>query len=189
MVLNHYRSDATIRIYLCGSVRKGLTDDRPVSEFWSPEQENYIAEAVNGDIELLNPSKTPISRKDYLVNFGCDIFLVQSSDLLIADLRSERGIGVGAELMFARQANIPVIAWLPPDSHYRRDLSNVFGEDLEDWVHPFAFALSDYIENTLEAVCHRANAVLSGSVSRISESKAVDRAIEKFLNLYPRFKR
>jgi hypothetical protein len=187
--LNHHRGDATIRIYLCGSVKKGLTDNRPETEFWSPQHEDLIGRTIKGNIELLNPSKTPISRKDYFTNFGCDLFLVQSSNLLIADLRSEKGIGVGAEMMFARQAAIPVIAWLPPESHYRRDLSNVFGEDLQNWMHPFAYALSDYLEDSLEAVCHRANAILSGSIDRISESKTIERAIDKFLTRYPEFRR
>lgn len=186
--MSDHRGNATIRIYLCGSVKKGLADNRPATEFWSPEHEDFIGRAIDGCVQLLNPSKTPISRQDYFMNFGCDIFLVRSSHLVIADLRSEKGIGVGAELMFARQAGIPVVAWLPPDSHYRRDLSDVFGENLRNWVHPFAFALSDYVEDSLEDVCHRANAILDGSVDRTNHSKTIDRAIEKFLGSYPDFK-
>ena len=187
MELEDGRSDMIVRIYLCGSVKKGLADDRPTGEFWLPEHERVIARAVIGAVELLNPSKTKISRQDYFVNFGCDIFLVRSSHLVIADLRSEKGIGVGAELMFARQAGIPVVSWLPPNSHYRRDLSDVFGEDLRDWVHPFAFALSDYIEDSLEAVCMRANMILSGTSPR-AEGKAIEVAVEKFLIQYPEFR-
>lgn len=189
MALSDCRSNNPVRIYLCGSVKKGLTDNRAPTEFWTPEQEDFIQRTVDGFVQLLNPSKTEISRQDYFINFGCDIFLVQSSCLLIADLRSEKGIGVGAELMFARQAGIPVIAWLPPESHYRRNLSDVFGEDLQNWVHPFAFALSDYVEDSLEAVCHRANTILAGSVERTSPHKTIEQAIDRFLLHYPEFKR
>jgi hypothetical protein len=189
VALNHRRGAATVRIYLCGSVKKGVTDTRPGTEFWSPEHEEFIARTIDGNVELLNPSKTPISRKDYFINFGCDIFLVRSAHLLIVDLRSEKGIGVGAELMFARQARVPVIAWLPPGSHYRRDLSDVFGEDLQNWVHPFAFSLSDYIEDNLEAVCCRANAILSGSLDLAHQSRTIEDAIDSFLALYPGFRR
>lgn len=180
--------DNSVRIYLCGSVKKGLRDERPETEFWSPEHELYIANALERKVELLNPSKTEISRRDYFVNFGCDIFLVQSADLLFADLRSEKGIGVGAELMFARQTGIPVITWLPPKTHYRRDLIDVFGEDLHDWFHPFAFALSDYIEDTLEAVCNRASSILAGQSQSTIRDKAIDRATETFLSSYPDFR-
>jgi hypothetical protein len=76
----------TTRIYLCGSVKKGRADTRPDTEFWSPEHEDFIDRAIDGKVEPLNPSKTLISRKDYFINFGCDIFLVQSSHLLFADL-------------------------------------------------------------------------------------------------------
>jgi hypothetical protein len=91
--------------------------------------------------------------------------------------------------MFARQARVPVIGWIPPRSHYRRDLSNVFGEDLQDWVHPFAFSLSDYIEDSLEGVCRRANGIISGLIEPIRKDKAIEHAIEKFLARYPEFRR
>lgn len=187
MVLTCSDSGRPVRIYLCGSVKKGLTDNRPEEEFWAPRDEEAIANALDRPVELLNPSKTQIRRSDYFVNFGCDIFLIQSSDLLFADLRSEKGIGVGAELMFARQAAIPVITWLPPDSHYRRDLTDVFGEDLHNWVHPFAYALSDYIEDSLDAVCERAKSILAGEVEPIMRNKEIKRATETFLREYPDF--
>lgn len=179
----------SVRIYLCGSIKKGSTDNRSSEEFWTTEHEDFIKEALGVEVDLLNPAKSKISRKDYFVNFGCDIFLVKSSVMLFADLRSEKGIGVGAEIMYARQAGIPVIAWLPPSSHYRRDLSNVYGEDLRDWIHPFAFALSDYIEDSLELVCDRAIAILQDKVARTKGEKGIDHAIEKFLGAYPEFRR
>lgn len=178
-----------VRIYLCGSVKKGLLDNRSEEEFWDPAHEIAIAKALDRPVELLNPSKTKIRRSNYFINFGCDIFLVQSSDLLFADLRSEKGIGVGAELMFARQAGIPVIAWLPPDSHYRRDLTDVFGEDLHNWVHPFAYALSDYIEDSLNAVCERAKSILAGEVQPVMRNKEIKQATDAFLREYPDFER
>lgn len=177
-----------VRIYLCGSVKKGLEDNRPEEEFWAHAHEMAIVASLDRPVELLNPSKTQIRRSDYFINFGCDMYLVQSSDLLLADLRSEKGIGVGAELMFARQAGIPVIAWLPPDSHYRRDLTDVFGEDLHNWVHPFAYALSDYIEDSLEAVCERAKAILAGEVQSVMINKEIKYATDAFLREYPDFK-
>lgn len=177
----------TFRIYLCGSVKKGNEDDRSPKHFWTEDDENTIRENLGINIALLNPSKTDIDRSDYFLNFGCDLHLVQTSDLIFADLRNERGIGVGAELMYARQAQIPVISWLPHDSHYRRDLSNVFGEDLKGWIHPFAFSLSDYIEESLIDICCRAELILSGGCPARCEQKSVATATKHFLNEHPEF--
>lgn len=189
MALEENYGNEAVRVYLCGSVKKGAADDRGEDDFWTSSHEEFILAEMPGSVELLNPSKTAISREDYFINFGCDIFLVQSADLLFADLRSEKGIGVGAELMFARQAGIPVIAWLPPNSHYRRDLSDVFGENLQNWVHPFAYALSDYVEDSLHAVCQRAKSILTGAANPTIPSKGIQRATAAFLNAYPEFRR
>lgn len=186
MAVNHKPSGETVtRIYLCGSVKKGQTDNRPINEFWTDQNEAFIMEHVRGEVEILNPSKTNINRQDYFTNFGCDMFLLQSSDLMIVDLRSEKGIGVGAELMHARHNNIPVAAWLPADSYYKRDLFDVFGEDLRNWIHPFAFALSDFIGETLLEVCEKVNEVLAGNVPRIDSHKSIANAVRKFEQQYP----
>jgi hypothetical protein len=91
-----------IRIYLSGSVKKGRDDNRNPSEFWTADDENFIFKKINLEVVLLNPSKSPISRNDYFVNYGCDLYLVESADVVLVDLRGERGIGVGAELMYAQ---------------------------------------------------------------------------------------
>lgn len=182
------RREKKLRIYLCGSIKKGDSDLRPSNEFWTEEDEITIKSKLNFDVDLLNPAKTKISRNDYFVNFGADLFLVQSSDMIFADLRSEKGIGVGAEMMFARQSGIPVIAWLPERTHYRRDLSDVFGEDLKRWIHPFAFALSDHIAQTLDEVCQIANAIADCNLSSVDSSKNINRAIDRFLENYPEYK-
>lgn len=174
-----------VRIYLCGSIKKGASDRRDRTEYWQDIHEEKIKTWVSSDVSILNPAKFLISRKDYFVNFGCDMYLVRTSDLVIADLRSEKGIGVGAEMMFAQGSGIPVISWLPPGSHYRRDLSDVFGEDLKNWTHPFAYSLSDYVEDSLEGVCHRINVLISQNFYKEPRQDVVDGAIGKFLALYP----
>lgn len=175
------------RIYLCGSIKKGVSDVRSSNEFWTEEDEARIIDRLKEPVLLLNPAKTAIKRQDYFLNFGCDIFLVQSADLVIADLRSEKGIGVGAELMFAKQSGIPVISWLPQNSHYRRDLTDVFGEDLSNWIHPFAYSLSDYIEDSLERVCERSNGVLFSSEMHLDGENVIPKAIDRFLTNHPEY--
>jgi hypothetical protein len=169
-----------LRIYLSGSIRKGDDDPRSDDHFWSEYDESFIRTNMGGvAVELLNPAKTSIRRADYALNFGCDVYLVSISDVVLVDARTEKGIGVGAEMMFAAHRGIPVISWAPPKSHYRREfVSNVLGEDLHDWTHPFVFGLSDYVVDDLaEAVRLIRRRVTEGRLER-----RID--IERELNRY-----
>lgn len=143
-----------LRIYLSGSIKKGARDQRSDDHFWTQHDEDYIRGNLDFEIELLNPAKTDISRQDFGLNFGCDLHLVSISDVVLVDARTEKGIGIGAEMMFAVQRQIPVITWAPLNSHYRRsEVPDVFGENLKNWTHPFVFGLSDYVvESLAEAI-------------------------------------
>lgn len=134
-------------VYLSGNVRKGSEDTRPADAFWSEEDEQRIVAGVrSGDVVLLNPARSRVDRADHRANFGCDLHLVRTSDAVLVDARGERGIGVGAEMMFARYVGTPVISVCPPNTFYRRDLiRDVGGEDLHDWTHPFLAGLSDEV--------------------------------------------
>lgn len=141
-----------LRIYLSGSIRKGADDSRSPDHFWTNEDEEFIRQNAGRPVELLNPSKTDINRQDFAINFGCDLHLVSISDVVLVDARREKGIGVGAEMMFAVQHGIPVVTWSPPDTHYRRSqITNLFGKDIYDWTHPFVFGLSNYVVDDLES--------------------------------------
>jgi hypothetical protein len=152
----------TLLIYLSGSIRKGNEDSRADDSFWSEQEERQIVSGVSAkQVQTLNPAKSNISRADYYLNFGCDLHLVNVSDAVLVDARTKRGIGIGAEMMFARFAGVPVITICPPNSAYRRDyLPDVFGEDLHDWIHPFVYGLSDYIVDDLDAAISLINDLL-----------------------------
>lgn len=140
-----------LRIYLSGSIRKGADDPRPSDHFWTRDDEEAIRSGIGSPVELLNPAKTDIRRQDFGLNFGCDLHLVSISDVMLVDARRAKGIGIGAEMMFAAQCGIPVITWAPWETHYRRSsVSDVFGEDLTNWIHPFVFGLSDHVVDELE---------------------------------------
>jgi hypothetical protein len=169
-----------LRIYLSGSIRKGDADSRPEEQFWSEADERYIkANAGVREVELLNPAKTQLRRSDFGLNFGCDLFLVSISDVLLVDARTEKGIGVGAEMMFAAQNGIPVITLAPPESHYRRRfVPNVFGEDLHEWTHPFIFGLSDHIADNLASAMEFVRAHTRGELTQTVD---VRRQIERYV--------
>jgi hypothetical protein len=145
-------ADDHLFIYLSGSIRKGRQDNRQSGSFWSEDEERRVAQGIEGaNVHTLNPAKSDIRRSDYIANFGCDLHLVNISDVVLVDARTRKGIGIGAEMMFARFEGIPVITICPRNSNYRRDfVADVFGEDLHDWVHPFIAGLSDHIVESLD---------------------------------------
>jgi len=145
-------SESSITIYLSGTIRKGAHDTRPDYLFWSDDEEKYISENIADCApRMLNPAKTPIQRGDFRANFGCDLYLISISDVMMVDARHEKGVGVGAEMMYAHLFEIPVITICPPNSNYRRSfLPNVYGEDLHNWTHPFIDGLSDHIADNVQ---------------------------------------
>lgn len=171
-------------IYLSGSIKKGARDGRDTEDFWTPENEATILNSIRPEPRLLNPARSRIRRSDYHANYGCDLAMVESSSFVLVDLRRERGIGVGAELMFAQIKAIPVVAWSPLDTQYRRTfVEDVYGEDLHNWIHPFAFGLCDFLEETLEAACDRINSMIRDGGRKTTPS--LDSAVAYFKRLYP----
>jgi hypothetical protein len=165
-------------VYLSGSIKKGNKDGRGDESFWSEDDERRISAGVGIRVEMLNPAKSKIRRSDYYANFGCDLYLVSISDAVLVDARTRKGIGVGAEMMFARFEGIPVITICPPNSNYRRDfLPDVFGEDLSDWIHPFVAGLSDYIVNDIDEGVHLLNELWSSGALERRQSSDVYKAI------------
>lgn len=174
-----------INIFLSGSIKKGRSDGREEDCFWTLQDESLITEKINGPVVLLNPAKSDIKRNDYFVNYGCDLHLVQNADVVIADLRTKKGIGVGAELMYAQFIGKPVIGWLPENSYYRRDrVEDVFGEDLVNWIHPFAYGLCDFIVNSLEEAADIIKRMSQTDSFKKNSQKSPAQAIEYFREKY-----
>jgi hypothetical protein len=144
----------SIKVYLSGSIKKGPSDTEK-EFYWTDSDVDYITSNLDTySVEILNPATAKVTRNDPFENFGCDAFLVKSSDFLIADMRERRGIGVGGEMVLAKLYGIPVVSICPRESHYRKsEVKDVCGEDLKDWTHPFVLSLSDaVVEDLPEAV-------------------------------------
>lgn len=139
-----------LRVYLSGNIAKGSAD--PVAASWDSDAEEQIRRGVgNCEVETLNPACASVNRGDPEANFGCDLYLVKSSDAVLVDASGKRGLGVGAEMMFARMREIPVISICPPNSTYRQDHIHGFGgQDVRNWTHPFVHQLSSHIADDLE---------------------------------------
>lgn len=166
-----------------------MEDKRSSDFFWSDSDEALITNSLNHQIELLNPGKIVIDRRDYWLNFGCDIFLVSAADLVLVDLRRKKGIGVGAELMFADQFEVPVIGILGDHSDYRKDkLTGVSGQDLTEWTHPFAFGLCDTLCLSVEDACNLINTFANKAQVKSLYSQKTRSAVDYFKRKYPHLK-
>lgn len=136
-------------IYLAGNIKKGKEDDK--DDVWSQTEMDFLQKKLSpNQIVFLNPATRSDDLSDQKSVFGRDIFQVYSSHLVLVDARSKRGLGVGAEMMFAKMNQIPVVSWVPKDSHYDRKHIDLLGQEVKNWIHPFVFSLSDCLASTLE---------------------------------------
>jgi len=132
-----------IRIFLSGSVYKGAHDIRESEFFWSEAEEKMLKECIPGiSIILINPNKVVIDQSRYIERFRADLEMVLESDLVLVDMRTKKGIGVGAELMMAQYEGIPIVGLCPDGSAYRKD----------GWLHAFVGGLVPYLCDDLHAV-------------------------------------
>jgi hypothetical protein len=137
------QSTVSLKIFLSGSVHKGVCDVRSANYFWSQKDEQGMREILGEtDVELYNPNEISISRAQSLARFQADLDMLAGCDVMIVDARTRKGIGVGAEMMFAREQSIPVVTLCPEGSSYRDG----------DVFHAFISGLSTVICDSIEEV-------------------------------------
>lgn len=138
-----------ITIYLAGKIQKA--HENPNETYWTEEHQQTLRNAFAPTIvHFLNPASRTDDLSDQKSVFGRDLFQVSSADLILVDARERRGLGVGAEMMWAKMNSIPVITLAPLNSHYYKEKTSLLGVEVEGWVHPFVEGLSDYIVETLD---------------------------------------
>ena len=139
---------ATLRVYLAGSIKKGNEDKR--SSFWSDEDIKDLQKATApAELVVLNPGDRQDDLSDVKATFGRDLLQVFTADVILVDARERRGVGVGAEMLFAKSNRIPVIAVAPRNSHYHRTNVTLMGQFVSEWVHPFISELSDIVVESI----------------------------------------
>ncbi len=137
-------------IYLAGKIPKN--GQAPCkSTHWTIELMDELKQHLqNFDLKLLNPIFKDCDLTKQESVFGRDIYYVSSSDIVFVDARSRCGLGVGAEIMWAKTNGIPVITWSPKNTHYNKDAIAVSGENIPAFIHPFVHSLSDQIVENIE---------------------------------------
>ena len=133
-----------MRIFLCGGIKK---DDNDKKIVWSEEDKQAIMKILP-EAELIDPQRVP-EGYDPVLTFGADINDIREADVVMVDARQKRGIGIGAEMAIAKVWKKPVVALAPKKTHFRRDIE-LNGREVNGWIHPFLFSLSDHVAETVE---------------------------------------
>lgn len=167
-------------IYLAGNIKKGKEDEHEL--VWNEQDMELLRKTVpSKELIFLNPAVRTDDLSDQKSVFGRDLFQVYSSGLVLVDARDKRGLGVGAEMMFAKMKGIPVVAWVPPASHYQRETIHFLGQRVKSWVHPFVENLADYLAPSLEAAGMWIEQELFSKSFKVKDVVSIKQAMEHYL--------
>lgn len=131
-------------------------------------------------LSFLNPAFRSDDLSDQLSVFGRDMTQVYVSDFVFVDARERRGLGVGAEMMWAKVNRIPVVTWAPKNSHYNKEKTSILGVAVEGFIHPFILSLSDKIVGTLEEGADWIHSVQSNPDYEIKGVEHIKKAMEYY---------
>lgn len=162
-----------ITIYLAGSLPKG---DKEADGYvnWRIKYQEELAKIFNG-AKFIDPFRPEKDENDPKVVFGEDCMHIKEADLVVVRADEKLGAGTSMEFVIAKYFKKPVITVIPKDTHHRRSNIHFAGVLVEDWIHPFVFAMSDYIVETIGEVAGIKEKVLSGSAKDMTY---VDESIE-----------
>lgn len=138
-----------LAIYLAGTIKK--SHEKSDETYWTEEDLQLLRLNLNSfEISFLNPAFRSDNLSDQFSVFGRDMLQVFCSDIVFVDARDRRGLGVGAEMMWAKLNRIPVIVWAPADTHYHKSCTSILENLVLDYIHPFVESLGDKIVESLE---------------------------------------
>lgn len=153
-----------LSLYLAGKIQK---EHEPADEaYWTAVDLAALKKGAAGvNLVFLNPAERADNLSDQKSVFGRDMCQVFSSDIVLVDARDRRGLGVGAEMMWAKFNYLPVITLAPKDSHYNKDKGAILGVSIDNYVHPFVENLSDVIALSLEEMGEAILRVARGEIA------------------------
>ncbi len=138
-----------IAIYLAGNIKK--CNEKTDDEYWGEDEMKKIVDILRPcEVDFLHPGIRNDDLSDQLSVFGRDMTQVYCSNVIFVDARQRRGLGVGAEMMWAAINRIPVVTLCPAESHYHKNQAKILDIPVSNWIHPFIEGLSDVIVPTIE---------------------------------------
>lgn len=168
-----------ISIYLAGSIKKD--HEKSDDSYWTEEDMLMLRQSLpEFEISFLNPAFRSDDLSDQLSVFGRDMTQVFCSDVVFVDARHRRGLGVGAEMMWAKLHKIPLITLAPKDSHYNKTQTTLLDVPVENWVHPFVESLSDALVENLSEGAQWIRKILQGSAQEIKDVAYIQSAMHHY---------
>ena len=167
-------------VYLAGGIKKD--SDKTNELYWSQQDIDEIRRGLNKfEVVFLNPAAPVQDSSNTRAIFGRDMHYVSSSTIVFVDARDRRGLGVGAEMMWAKVHKIPVVTWSPKNSHYNRVQKSLPDGSEKSMVHPFVSELSDHVADNLnEAIVWIAQYLSNPKAFSIKDTTSIDSSIEYY---------
>jgi hypothetical protein len=168
-----------ISIYLAGSIKK---DHEKADEFfWTDADMLFLKKHLpEYEISFLNPAFRSDDLSDQRSVFGRDMTQVFCSDVVFVDARDRRGLGVGAEMMWAKFHTIPIVTLAPLNSHYNKSKTTLLDIAVENWVHPFVESLSDAIVENLLDGASWVQKFVSASAPKVKDIEWIQLAMQHY---------
>lgn len=168
-----------ISIYLAGSIKKD--HEREDELFWTDADMVFLRKALpEYEISFLNPAFRSDDLSDQRSVFGRDMTQVFCSDVVFVDARNRRGLGVGAEMMWAKFHKIPIVTLAPIDSHYNKSKTTLLDVAVENWVHPFIESLSDAVVRNLSDGAAWVRKFVSAFAPKVKDVEWIQSAMEHY---------
>jgi hypothetical protein len=131
----------TIAIYLAGSAQQKGHENN--GSFLTLSDLKMIEQMLQGyNVKFLNPSLYSEYLLDQQAVFGRDMLQVYCSDVVFVDARTQCSLSIGAEMMWAKMNQIPVLTLTAKEAG--------LGTKLGNRMHPFVESLSDKVVESLE---------------------------------------
>lgn len=137
-----------VSIYFAGTIAK---DHEVMDSKWTEEDFTQLQEYISPFLlNFMNPAHRTDDMSDPKSVFGRDMTQIYLSDIVFVDGRHRRGLGVGAEMMWAKFLAKPLLILVPDESYYKKSNVDVLGNHVPQYIHPFVDTLCDQMVTTLK---------------------------------------
>lgn len=160
-------------IYLAGSVPKGDKEQETFVD-WRAKWSGILLNIFE-DAQVIDPYNSSLDEGDFLQVVGQDFGYIKRASLVVINAAEKLGAGTAMEMVAAKYFKKTVITVLPKNTHHRRSNLVFHGKLVEDWIHPFIWAFSDFIVETIEEV-EDVKAKLE--VTKVKDISVIDQAID-----------
>ena len=140
--------DKPLRVFMAGKVAKG--EEIGSIKDWRVACTEKLKQVRK--FEFISPENPKLDESKPFTVFGYACKLIRDSDFVLVDASRRLGAGTAQEMIIAKYFDKHVLTILPRNTYHRRTNLQMYDVLVEDWIHPFVFALSDHIFGSIEEV-------------------------------------